>query len=137
MSVDNTLSFDSHIFGKSGLSEILKLGARRLLIQAVEQEVEDYITAAAGEKISPEQRRTMPAMHQITAKNLLIPITRLSRKKDERNEVYRREMEKVEKESGLKVATEAAVKNLISSLTDYSNIKVLTQNAKMEKSKRG
>ena len=98
------------------------------------QEVEDYITAAAGEKISPEQRRTMPAMHQITAKNLLIPITRLSRKKDERNEVYRREMEKVEKESGLKVATEAAVKNLISSLTDYSNIKVLTQNAKMEKS---
>ena len=40
-------------------------------------EVEDYITAAAGEKLSPEQRRTMPAMHQITAKNLLIPLTRL------------------------------------------------------------
>ena len=39
MSFDNTLSFASHVFGKSSLSEILKLGARRLLIQAVEQEV--------------------------------------------------------------------------------------------------
>jgi hypothetical protein len=50
MSVDNTLSFDSHVFGKSSLSEILKLGARRLLIQAVDQEVEDYINRNSAEK---------------------------------------------------------------------------------------
>ncbi len=43
MSVDNTLSFDSHILGKASLSEILKLGARRLLMQAVEEEVKEYI----------------------------------------------------------------------------------------------
>jgi putative transposase len=52
MGVDNTLSFDSHVLGKSSLSEILKLGARRLLMQAVEQEVEEYIHANSFNKDS-------------------------------------------------------------------------------------
>jgi transposase-like protein len=52
MSVDNTLSFDSHVLGKSSLSEILKLGARRLLMQAVEREVEEYIHANSSDKDS-------------------------------------------------------------------------------------
>lgn len=39
MSADNTLSFESHLFGKSSLNEILRTGARRLLMQAIEQEV--------------------------------------------------------------------------------------------------
>jgi putative transposase len=43
VSVDNTLSFDGHVFGKASLSEVLKMGAKRLLMQAVEQEVADYI----------------------------------------------------------------------------------------------
>ena len=56
MSADNTLSFDSHVFGKSSLSEILKLGARRLLMQAVESEVEEYIFKNSLEKDSKGKR---------------------------------------------------------------------------------
>jgi putative transposase len=44
MSVDNTSSLESHVLGKSSLSEILKMGAKRLLMQAVEAEVEVYIS---------------------------------------------------------------------------------------------
>ena len=50
MSVDNTLSFDSHTLGSNSLSEILKTGARRLLMQAVEQEVEDYLSLFSTSK---------------------------------------------------------------------------------------
>ena len=56
MSADNTLSFDSHLFGKASLSEILRTGARRLLIQAIEQEVEDYISSNVSEKDSEGKR---------------------------------------------------------------------------------
>ena len=56
MSADNTLSFDSHLLGKASLSEILRTGARRLLMQAIEQEVEEYIASNISEKDSDGKR---------------------------------------------------------------------------------
>jgi putative transposase len=56
MSADNTLSFDSHLLGKASLSDILRTGARRLLMQAIEQEVEEYISSNKSEKDSDGKR---------------------------------------------------------------------------------
>lgn len=56
MGADNTLSFDSHLLGKASLSEILRTGARRLLMQAIEQEVEEYIASNISEKDSDGKR---------------------------------------------------------------------------------
>jgi len=93
-------------------------------------ELRDYIVNISKEEPTEQERRTMPAMHQITAKNLLIPATSLAKKKAQRNQKF---MEGI-KEQGLEIASEAAIKNLIATLTNYSKLKILSQNAKMEKS---
>jgi hypothetical protein len=89
-----------------------------------------YMTNISKEEPTEEERRTMPAMHQITAKNLLIPVTRLARDKAERNQMFKQGIE----EKGFEIASQEAVNNLIKVLTDYSDVKLLQQNAKMEKS---
>ena len=94
------------------------------------EDLKTFIGHVATGETTREEDKTTPAMHAITAQNLLIPTTRLARKKAERSEAFRKGIE----EQGLEVASEAAVKNLIAKLTDYSKLKVLSQNAKMEKS---
>lgn len=84
---------------------------------------------AAGETTELEDKTT-PAMHSITAQNLLIPVTTLARKKAERDQIFRKGIE----EKGLEVASKEAVNNLIKKLTDYSNLEILSQNGKMKKS---
>jgi hypothetical protein len=84
---------------------------------------------AKGETTELEDKTT-PAMHSITAQNLLIPVTTLARKKAERDQVFKKGIE----EKGLKVASEEAVNNLIKKLTDYSGLEILSQNGKMKKS---
>jgi len=84
---------------------------------------------AAGETTELEDRTT-PAMHPITAQNLLIPVTTLARRKAERDQVFKKGIE----EKGLKVASEEAVNNLVKRLTNYSGLELLSQNGKMKKS---
>jgi hypothetical protein len=84
---------------------------------------------ASGETTELEDKTT-PALHQITAKNLLIPVTSLARKKAERDELFRKGIE----EKGLQVASEEAVNRLAQKITDYSDLELFTQNGKMEKS---
>ena len=93
-------------------------------------DLETFIgNVAAGETTELEDKTT-PAMHSITAQNLLIPVTTLARKKAERDQIFRKGIE----EKGLEVASKEAVNNLIKKLTDYSNLEILSQNGKMKKS---
>lgn len=93
-------------------------------------DLETFIANVANVQTTKLEDRTIPAMHPITAQNLLIPATSLARKKVERDPIFRKGIE----EKGLQVASKEAVKNLIKKLTDYSGLELLKQNGKMEKS---
>ena len=93
-------------------------------------DLQTFIGNVAKGETTELEDRTTPAMHPITAQNLLIPVTTLARRKAERDQLFKKGIE----EKGLEVASKEAVNNLIKRLTDYSGLELLSQNGKMKKS---